>query len=699
MAFFSQEEEKTRLNEYSIIQYVHKKDSTAREIISYYETTNNSAYQHYASEWRHIDLNMSDEVYKQRIFDSICAAIIDDNATIHDMCKSDLEKLNVQTEDLDFSEIESIEDNIDYEEFQEYGFPLKMVYSDFWPSNAIRLKAYADKTSSFYTNGKLSNFEYFLRNIYRQKLLSNEFNRQLATSGYERDISIYRDTYFENNETALSDSSFYLQVEQQLDNLNYELAEDIIFQATEDASSGTTEINFNFFISFQSYFNSLISNYALQVRESTYGLPSNEVKYLLQSAKLKEAEYINRYSELFNLYVSTFNQIYRKLALLTLIEGIDMKLPLAETYKLNTFFDDVEETFEDALQTSMGDMVNQSVSYYEKTGTDNYILGIENQIRNYYQEQLSKLYLSPVSEISIKDIQKHEIPVLEDYKEKIDEFRNACMRKTSYPFTSDYPPINKYVDYSFNIGNDFQGLDKRTVVEWAMQAAKKEDLSLYSINVIRLKISEFININCINGDTSSHKEIVGSHELSVRREKFAMIENQLLVFGEILIETYMQYFKRYYEDDTKSEVWKEFEKKVLDIKDQPLTTYYDTSFDIASVQDQAEKDNEHYDSGEDAPYYTKMRNVSQQKIFEVNELYAEEIEQVKEDYIKTGRKMPLTLKLNILRVDIDRIVDDYLNLVNYYVKEFNVNDVQVIDEFDKGPYYSFQNKTTKKIQE
>ena len=248
MAFFSQEEEKTRLNEYSIIQYVHKKDSTAREIISYYETTNNSAYQHYASEWRHIDLNMSDEVYKQRIFDSICAAIIDDNATIHDMCKSDLEKLNIQSDDLDFSEIESIEDNIDYEEFQEYGFPLKMIYSDFWSFNAIRLKAYADKTASFYTNGKLSNFEYYLRSVYKEKVLSGEYNIQIATSGYQRDISIYRDTYSEGADSNTSDISFYLQILEQLDNFNYELSDDIIFQAKEDASSGDPEVNYNFFI-------------------------------------------------------------------------------------------------------------------------------------------------------------------------------------------------------------------------------------------------------------------------------------------------------------------------------------------------------------------------------------------------------------------------------------------------------------------
>jgi len=181
----------------------------------------------------------------------------------------------------------------------------------------------------------------------------------------------------------------------------------------------------------------------------------------------------------------------------------DIKLPDAEEYELNTFFKDVEDTFEDTLHTSMHEMVNQSVAYYEKTDSDDYILNTENQIRNYYQEQLSKLYLETKNEIKESEIQKLEIPILEEFKEKIDEFRNACMRKISYSFAADYPPINKFVDYSFSINVAFQGLDKRTVVEWAMQAAKKQDLSLHSINLIRLKISEFININCMNGDNAS----------------------------------------------------------------------------------------------------------------------------------------------------------------------------------------------------
>ncbi len=442
----------------------------------------------------------------------------------------------------------------------------------------------------------------------------------------------------------------------------------------------------------------MISKYALSIKESTYLLPASEIKHIMQSAKLNEIEYENRYSELFNLYVSTYKQTYRQYALLTSMGYQDIKLPGVEEYALNTFFSDVENTFEDTLHTSMHEMVNQSVAYYEKTDSDDYILSTENQIRNYYQEQLSKLYLESKKEIKENEIQKLEVPVLEEYKEKIDEFRNACMRKISYSFASDYPPINKFENYSFNIDVVFQGLDKRTVVEWAMQAAKKKDLSLHSINLIRLKISEFININCMNGDNASHKEKLGSHELSVIQEKYAMIEHRLRVFGESLTEVYLQYLRRYYTGDFSSDEWKEFESKVDELLDQPFTTYYDTSFDIASVQKQANEDNDNYEIGSETPFYTKMKTISQKKIFDVNDMYANEIAQTKEEYIKTGRKVGLNLIINNLRADIDRIVDEHMNLVNYYVKEFEEQDIEIKDEFDKGPYYFFQSKNNKKEQ-
>ena len=82
--------------------------------------------------------------------------------------------------------------------------------------------------------------------------------------------------------------------------------------------------------------------------------------------------------------------------------------------------------------------------------------------------------------------------------------------------------------------------------------------------------------------------------------------------------------------------------------------------------------------------------MAQRKIFDVNDMYAKEIEEAKEEYIRTGRKVDLNLIINNLRTDIDRIVDEYLNLVNYYVQEFNVKDIEIRDEFEKGPYYGFQ---------
>ncbi len=692
MAFFSQEEEKSiRLNEFSIIEYVHKKDSTAREIISYYETVNNNSYQHYASEWRKIDLDISDKDYKQRIFDLICAAIIGDNTTIHDMCKSDLEELDFKYDDINFNELDSINDNINFEELREFEFGFKTIYSDFWPSNAIRLKAYSDKKSEFYKNGKLSNFEYYLRSIYRQKVLSGEYDVQIASSGYQRDISIYRDTYFE----GVPDNSFYLQVKPEPKNINYD-EDDIIFQAREDAASPSADVNYNFFISFQSFYNKKISHQAFEVKKKTFSASSKEVKQYLQLAKLNEIERTNRYRELFNLYLTTYNQTYQQYAALTSSGYREINLPPIVDYSLTTFFEDVDDTFEELLQSSMNDMVKQCVEHYNKSKSDEYILSVENQIRNYYQEQLSSIFIEPKTTIKKSEIQKYEIPVLEEYKEKIDEFRNACMRKIDYTFMNEYPPVNKYNDYSFNIGTEFQGLDKRTVIEWAMEAGRQEDLSLHSIKLIRLKTEEFININCMNGDELSTPEDFGSHETNVIMERYAMIEQRLLSFGNSMTEIYLHNLRRNYTGGFKDIEWKDFEAKSEALIEQPLSTYFDTNFDIATVQQFAQESKDNYDSASETPFYTKMKNTAQQKIYDVNDRYVKLIEEAKEEYIKSGKRVQLNLAYQYLRIDIDRIIDEYMNLSNYYQQEFNADSDQEEIKFDKGKYYYFQTNSESK---
>ena len=683
MALFSSEETSTpKIIEYTLSPYVLRKDSSEEEIVSYYDTLNNKAYHHYASMWRSIGL--AEEKQAKKLFDAICASVIDTNVAIRDMCKNDLEKLLYSTED---TKEEVVEKNI-----PEYEFQLKMIYSDFWPANAIRLKAFSDNGAVYYEDGKLANFEHFLRSVYEEKVMAGKLGIDLAVKSYQRDIALYRDTYFEATKRERPQNNFYLSLRTGDGEINYESEADIVAQAIEDASSGSVEANYNFFISFQSYFNKTISGYALKIKEATRNKPASQIKYTLQQAKLRESEYTNRYSELFNLYIATYRQTLRSYALLTSLLSYDAKLPSVGAYPLNTYFDDVEETFEDILLTSLGELVDNSVSYYKETGSDEFILRSENQIRNYYQEQLSKIYLKTDRALKLTDIQKLEVPIIEEYKEKIDEFRSACMLKINYSFPNDYPPINRFVDYSFSIGSDFQGLDRRTVIEWAMQAAKKSDLSLHSLKIIKLKIGEFININCMHGDNASHKEELGSHEWSVIQERFAMIEHRLLVFGESLIENYLQYLRRYYEGDVNSEAWETFMDEANALKAEPITTYYDTSFDVASVENKAKEDRENYESGTDAPYYVKMKKMAQQKIFDINDRYAREVESAKENYVQTGKRAPLNLVLNNLRTDIDRVVDEYLKLASYYVKEFDIQDVEIVDDFEKGTYYYFQNE-------
>jgi hypothetical protein len=413
---------------------------------------------------------------------------------------------------------------------------------------------------------------------------------------------------------------------------------------------------------------------------------------MLLEAKLNEKNFVDKYKELFSIYIGNYEHTRTQFNNLTAYYSKNDTLPTLDEYSLNTFFDDVSNTFKETLLSSLDDLVKRSVDYYQKTGSDDFIINIENQIRNYYQEQLSSLYIKSRNAIKKSDIQKYEIPIIEEYKEKIDEYRNACMQKIDYIFDKEYPPINKYVDYSFNLGKEFQGLDKRMVVERAIEAAKNNDLSLHFINIVRLKTEEFININCMHGDAVSKEEELGVHEINVIMERFAMIEQRLLSFGQRMIEYYLLYISRYYEGDKASMEWKAFEEKYDELLNQPLTTYYDTTFDIAKVQQQAQDDKEHYDSGDATSFFTKMKNTTQQKIYDVNDKYVQEIEDAKASYIETGRRKALNLVLQNYRTDIDRLVDEYVTIAQYYIQEFENSEFDIVDDFDKGKYYYFQNE-------
>jgi hypothetical protein len=681
-SIFSTNDNESDLKEYKILKYDFNENSNVEDIIFHYEVQNEKAYQYYATLWRNIDIKKDDNDKKEKYFDFLCAFYINTHHNIQEECLENIEHLyhlkkeNGQDSDENIDKVDSVK------------FELKMIYSEYWPLNAIRLKAYVDRNVNYYTNGQLANFEYFLRNIYRQKILNQNMEVSFADTSYKQDILVYRDIYFVDRNIS---SDFYLQVEPAPKSFNFENQTHIIYQAKEDASTYMNEPNYSFFLSFQAHFNKQISDYALRVKHEIYTLDSKALKQMLLEAKLNEKNYVDKYKELFNLYVGNYEYTRSQFIRLTGNYTQVHSLPKLNEYSVNTFFDEVTDTFKETLLSSIDDLVTRSIEYYKKTSSDEFIINIENQIRNYYQEQLSSLYIKTKNIIKKSDIQKYEIPILEEYKEKIDEYRNACMQKIDYIFDKDYPPINKYVDYSFSLGKEFQGLDKRMVIEWAIEAGKNNDLSLHFINIIRLKTEEFININCMHGDAVSKEEEMGAHEINVIMERFAMIEQRLLSFGQRMIEYYLLYISRYYQGEKSNEEWKAFEAKYNELLNQPLTTYYDTTFDIAKVQQQAQDDKTHYDSGDATSFFTKMKNTTQQKIYDVNDKYLQEIEEAKTSYIETGRRKALNLVLQNYRTDIDRLIDEYLTIAQYYIQEFENNEIDIVDDFDKGKYYYFQN--------
>ena len=85
-----------------------------------------------------------------------------------------------------------------------------------------------------------------------------------------------------------------------------------------------------------------------------------------------------------------------------------------------------------------------------------------------------------------------------------------------------------------------------------------------------------------------------------------------------------------------------------------------------------------------------MKNISQQKIYDVNDRYGNDIEVAKAEYVKTGKRVDLNIMFQNLRLEMDRIVDEYFNMSNYYINEFKNKTLKNEIAFDMGKYYYFQ---------
>ncbi len=680
MAFFDVFNENTNtnveLNDFDIVSYEIDDEITFKYIQTYYSDQNNNAYDYYVKLWRDIDLNEKLNVDKIQIFDQICNMWIDTNEKINDMCS---ESMNILVDTYDTEDMEC-------------EIYLKMLYARFWPMNAVRMKAYVDRRNTNYLNGKISSFEYLLKTYYQEKITKKQIDLEKARGEYIHSITTYRDYYFDDVEYSLPDNNFFLDIMSNPETFEYKNEKHLAYQANLDAIMVDQDNNDNFLLSFQSYFNKELNGQALKVNNSSFDLSPKELKKTLQRAKLKETEIIDEYNRLFSFYIQAYKYTFKQLQKLTSQNKAILELANISAYPLKRNFEEIDKTFSEVLNSSLKDLVDASISSFENNQTDDYIIRTEKQIRNYYQGQLAEL----INNESNEGIEQEEIILVEEYKVLIDEFRNLCTEKINYNFRNDYPKLNQYSDYSFSLGERFTGLDKRTIIESAIEAAKKGDLSLHTLKLILLKVSEYININSMDGDASSSEDQLGPHEVNVIMEKYAAIEQKILIYGKMLAEIYLHNVKKNYNGDITDSRWKEFLDNANELLNRPITTFYETNFDIATVQRYAQIDNKIYESADQAPFYTKMKNLTQQKIYDVNDSYLYDIEEAKQTFIDTGKQVELKKSLNNLRTDIDRIIDEYKNMSNYYIKEFKVKlqDIDIV--FDKGKHYYFQSNNKEK---
>ena len=249
--------------------------------------------------------------------------------------------------------------------------------------------------------------------------------------------------------------------------------------------------------------------------------------------------------------------------------------------------------------------------------------------------------------------------------------------------------LNSIEDYAFGIHSSFEGLDKLMVITWSKEAAKSSDLSLYNLERLRAKAAEFISVNCLNGDLAASSEEIHPHEVSIVVEEFAMYEQRILGFVEQMARLYIQNLHALLDESIDKKQWEVFDRAYTDLLQKSYTTYYNNSFETAGIQKQAGIDKAFYSKGEDAPYFTKMRIATQQKIHDVNNYYTKIIENAKKSYIDNGNITTLKTELNILRSDVDRLVSEHHLLASQYKKEFDTNAVEESYLFEKGKYYEY----------
>jgi hypothetical protein len=569
-------------------------------------------------------------------------------------------------------------------------FLLDVTNLSIWTPNAIRLKAYSDRGSNYYDNGQLSDFEYLLQTFYRSEIFNKKKSFDEATILYQKDIIIYRTTYFVENDKNQHSNEFFLSLQAQPNDSEFYKREYAIYQAQQDASlKVSNDLNIHYLKSIQAYFNRKIENNSTRTMKKLLDLLPNEQKKDIQEARIVEEDFSNEFIELFNLYIYHYSQTRNKYLALTNNHTKLIESHKIDDYKLTKFFDIVEEPFELSLYSSLSLRAQEASDYYNKFKSNQYYINTENRIRDFYQDKI--LSIITTKDMTDDKSQLQEYSCIEEYKEKIQDFRHKCGTGTDYIFPPEIPYINKYQDYSFSISKLFIGLDTRTVIENAITAAKNEDYSIYNIEWIRSKISEFININCMDADQNAEKEINGRHEVNVIMENYGMNEQRLLLYLKRLITFYSKYFISTLEKKDTSKI-KYYEKEVIKLNKTPVITYFDNKLEISSLIEQLNLEKEDTNNEITSAYLMKIQNATQQKIFDINDIYNERILHSMSEYVETGDAVKLNNVFQNLVLDINRLLDEFEKFSKHYNTHSEVVNKDDKVEFDLGKYYYFKTK-------
>jgi len=645
-------------------------------IISLFDTLKLEYISHYENELIKAEKKLLDTQQVNRLCDQIYACMLTAHDTILKACAHQM--LNLELRDtLDLVKNSSLSE-------------LKIYIRLPWSDNALRLKARYDRQSLSYVNGKLSSMEFILRDYYKELLIKDGLSLAQASSMYQQKISLYRDEYMNYLGEESHGSNYFLRLGNAGENADFDSEFELELFAIEDASIEQDVACLSILSSMQAYFQGHIEEINKDLQEHSMPKPLFEYKLDFDEAVKKEVSLALAYEERFNMYARVYNASKIEFNKLCFNEEPTQK-PKLEDYALKLYLSDKKTDFRLSIDLDLDERIHNDLStYLDSNDTSCFDITLK-QIRSYYQEEIIKLISI---DMSMDKKREEQMSLHKAYEQMVIDYHSRCTSKIieakkEFRFEEASLVLNSIEDYAFGIHPSFEGLDKLMVLSWAQEAALANDLSLYNLERLRIKASEFISTNCLNGDIAASSEEIHPHEVSIVVEEFAMYEQRILNFVEQMAGLYIQTLYGLISEKVDAKEWTDFDNQYMALLHKSYTTYYNNSFETAGVQKQAGIDKAFYSKGEDAPYFTKMRIATQQKIHDVNNYYTKIIENAKKSYIDNGNITVLKTELNILRSDVDRLVSEHHLLASQYKKEFDATALEESYLFEKGKYYEY----------